>query len=217
MIDEVDAALGALLAAVADTKATVSFDPPGDGTSSRKPTYHLLLRGIEEAVEARKAAWEDVRTADGRVEGRQPPLRTYRLTYALAATAGSTTDEHRMLGTALRGLSAHDAVPAEHLSGTLAGEVPPVLVEVALPSTTSGALASAEWWSALGIPPRAALEVVVHAPLVPELRTDLAPPADELHLEVTTRSGPGTTDVADLLSGRIVRRWRTTQVDEPSG
>jgi hypothetical protein len=45
-------------------------------------------------------------------------------------------------------------------------------------------------WGALGTPPRTAIEIVVTAPLLPALRTELAPPAVKLELGVS-KEQPG--------------------------
>lgn len=60
--------------------------------------------------------------ADGRLE-RRAPLPMVQLSYLVSAWAGSTRDEHQLLGDVLTRLLAQQVLTAEHLDGTLESAV----------------------------------------------------------------------------------------------
>lgn len=66
------------------------FDAP-DSRWGERPSGPLMvdvfLHGIQQDSAGRSSTWSDVRDADGRVIGRQPPVRHFRLTYLLTAWA----------------------------------------------------------------------------------------------------------------------------------
>jgi hypothetical protein len=90
------------------------------------------------------------------------------------------------------------SIPEAHLKGRLADQGLTVHIDVGVP--VSGAQ-TWDLWSALGTPPRTALEIVVTAPVVPDLRTDLAPPAESLDLGVS-KEAPGLVGVPPESEGK---------------
>src|SRR5262249_35674489 len=84
----------------------------------------------------------------------------------------------------------------------------PVMVELALPSAIGPSITDV--WSALGLPPRASLEL--HAVTRVQAREELAgAPVEHLVLDVERRDTNGAVDVPTT---KIVRRWSSTKVDE---
>lgn len=162
-----DDALRALLraAAFSGSNVDVVFDAPQTvwsepGHTARVDAY---LYSIVEDLSRRPADFEDVRDEQGRVTARRPPQRRYRLHYLLTAWAGTTNEEHRLLSQLLAALAEEQVIPEEHIAGDLASAGVPVYLSVAV-----GDKESADPWSlwrALGVPPRAALDLVVTAPL----------------------------------------------------
>jgi hypothetical protein len=72
--------------------------------------------------------------------------------------AAQTAEEHRVLGAALAWLSRFDAVPGAHLRGALVNpDFPPVPLSV---GQAEGGKSAAEFWSALGVAPRASFTLV---------------------------------------------------------
>ena len=200
MVDDVDAALAALFAAskVKDQKLTCAFDAPTPEWSGKvkSPTLNLFLLQIDENLDARPGAWADVRDDDGHTVGRQPPLRRYDLRYVLSAWGGGPDVEHRLLAAVLTLVPAYDSIPPELLSGTLAERELPVRLRIAQDDL---GVSVTDVWSSLGQPPRAALTLVVTAPLLPTLVTDLAPPADSLDIGLAgARPRQGRVPVPDL-------------------
>lgn len=167
----------------------VSFAPPTPEWAGKQtnPALNLFLFDIREDLSGRGGDEVDVRDDQGQIIGRQPPVRRYQLSYLVSAWAKDAEEEHQMLGAILATVPNSAAIPDEHLKGRLVEQGLTVRVEVGVP--VSGAQAW-DLWSALGTPPRTALEIVVTAPLLPDLRTDLAPPARKLDLGVS-KEQPG--------------------------
>lgn len=193
MIADVDASLKALLSgAIADEKAVISFDAPTEEWANKLKgaVVNLFLYDIQEDLDGRKADWDDIRDERGRVIARQPPARRYRLTYFVSAWASTAEEQHHLLSEILRTVPQREIIPYELLVGTLKEQEMPVVLQVGVPGQGAGASAP-HMWDALGIPPRAAVELVVIAPLKPVADTDLAPPADTMSLGVSReRGGP---------------------------
>jgi hypothetical protein len=193
VIADVDASLKKLLSgAIEDEKAVISFDAPTEEWANKlkAPVVNLFLYDIQEDLDGRKADWDDIRDERGRVIARQPPPRRYRLTYFVSAWASTAEEQHHLLSEILRTVPQREIVPYECLHGTLAEQEMPVVLQVGVPGQGAGASAP-QMWDALGIPPRAAVELVVIAPLKPAADTDIAPAADTMSLGISReRGGP---------------------------
>jgi Pvc16 N-terminal domain len=191
MIADVDASLRSLLRATALHGSTVDvvFDSPTqqwrDHVSGNVVNAHLW--DIREDVSRRQNDWEDLRNDEGRVVGRRPPLHRYRLRYLVTAWGANVADEHKLLSSLLRALADEQAIPTEHISGDLVDEGLPVFLTVALPSP--GEDASPDLWSALGIAPRPALDLVVTAPLPRPVPATVATPVRERRITVVAPNG----------------------------
>lgn len=198
MVDDVDAALAALFGTAKDPKLPCAFDAPTPEWSAKvkSPTLNLFLLQVHENNDARPGAWADVRDDTGNTVGRQPPLRRYDLRYVLSAWANTIDAEHRLLAGVLTLVPAYDTVPAELLTGTLADRELPVRLRIAQDDL---GISITDVWSSLGQPPRTSLALVVTAPLLPTLVTDLAPPADQLDIGLAgARPLPGRAPIPDL-------------------
>lgn len=240
MIDAIDRALGELLEGVlADHEAVVVFDAPPDcSPTSGRNVVALFLHDIREDLAFRNGDWGDVRDDAGRVVGRQPPPRRYLLSYLVTAWCADVEREHALLGLVLAGLVAHPALPPALLHGRLAEQALPVVLQVAVPDLLPPA--SPDTWSAIGSPMRASLGLLVAAPLLPSVSTDLAPAAERLDLDMSRGGGGRTpaaaaTGVGDLVTasaaaanaavgdapagvaGRVVKRWSGFRVTERAG
>jgi hypothetical protein len=117
---------------------------------------------------------------------------------------------------------AYDTVPAELLSGSLGERELPVRLRIAQDDL---GVSVSDVWSSLGQPVRASLTLVVTAPLLPTLVTDLAPPAETLDIGlagVRPRKGrapaPHLSDV-EPVDARVspeegAAQWTTYRVRE---
>ena len=244
MLDDVDRSLAALLGSRLEAeKVEVIFDAPTadwTGSGDRKRVVDLFLHDVREDLTARTADWDDVRGDDGRVLGRQSPPRRYLLSYLVSAWTGDPLEDHRLLGLVLETVLERESIPAELLQGRLRDQGLPVMLQVAvrdLPTPEAFDL-----WGALGAPLRSSLSLLVAAPLLPQLSTELAPPAERLDLGVRKQDGDrkragGTASGADLDGragdgaggaagagagrepvpvGRIVKRWEGIRITEKS-
>jgi hypothetical protein len=191
VIHDVDDSLRSLVSAcvAGNGKApAISFEPPTPewAKGQSKPVIDLFLYDVREDLEGKTGDEVDVRNEEGRVIGRQPPPRRYALSYLVSAWASDTAEEHRLLGEVLARVPDADGLPAEHRKGSLADHGLPVEVEVA-PTTDVNTW---DLWSALGTAPRTAIDIVVTAPYLPPLRTDLGPPAEKLDLGLARDDEP---------------------------
>ncbi len=194
MIDDVDASLRAMLEAAFGRETTIRFEPPTPDWSDtlKGATIDLFLYDVTEDTERRSSDWEDFRGDDGRLIGRQPPVRYYRLSYLVSVWGKSTEDEHALLSGVMRACLVGEVLPSQFCRGSLAEEESRVLVRLCLPVSDPPARTH-DLWSSVGQPARSSLELAIVAPLRPALVTDLAPPAEEISLNMNTdpkRSGP---------------------------
>ena len=175
MIADLDATLEALLrrelpAAIVAATA-ISFDAPDDQFASSGialPAIDLFLYDVRENLDLRSNEWIVERPDAGNLVRHPPPTRV-DCSYLVTAWASGTSptraqDEHRLLAEVLKVLVRFPALPADLLTGELAGADPPLPVT----SLTPGRLQSpAELWQALAGKPRAALNLTVTAAVVP--------------------------------------------------
>ena len=190
MIAEVDEALCRALARVLPKGTVVRLDPPKPTWQTEKPSQAIDLFLFNLAGDERGAAsgFEEVRDPNGRVLSRSEPPRRYRLSYLVTARAPKIAEEHELLDTALRALTDGESLPESCLPEALLETGMPVIVD--LDPAGPGDL-----WTSLGMPARAAFVLTVSAPHRPQPDTELAPPAEIMHLthdmEFGRRNGPG--------------------------
>jgi hypothetical protein len=215
VIADVDDSLARFLGSALDASAAVSFESPTDqwATSVERPVVSCFLHRVVEDVDRRAADWVDERI-DGRVTGRQPPVRHYQMHYQVSAWAKTIDDEHRLLGRVMDACLAGEVIGPDHLTGVLADEHEPVLVRLAMPLQSVGPQPH-EVWSALGMPLRASLDLTLVVPLRPALVTEIAPPAEELSMRMESISPGRRGDDAgrDVLAER---RWTAFRIRETS-
>ncbi|MER7577501.1 DUF4255 domain-containing protein [Streptomyces sp. NPDC126514] len=216
MFHEVDASLHAFLTGRLPQGTAVSFDPPS-GADGRPgtPQVCVFLYHVAEDAAGRAAGWGEVRDERHQVVRRHLPLRRYDLSYLVTASAPSVRDEHRLLGSVLGALANYEALPAECLSPALAEAGRPVPLRAAV----FGPVAPGwKLWSALQMPPRVCLDLVVTAPLLPDRPLELASPPDTLDLGIIP-SGPaqGPLPGGPGPAAAPGRRWTTVRIRERIG
>ncbi|HWL34892.1 MAG TPA: DUF4255 domain-containing protein [Frankiaceae bacterium] len=181
MIHEVDEALRALFVrdVLEGTDVEVRFDAPTKDWASRRnrPALNLFLYDIREAAGERRYGDVPVRDDDGAVVSRRPLSRRFTLSYLVSAWTAKAEDEHRILAGVLGCLVRADELDRTLLTGGLADAGEPVQVTVgAAPKSDKHAT---DIWPALGGELKPALDVVVTAPLRPEVSVAVAPPVTE--------------------------------------
>ena len=182
MITEVDEALCVLLGRSLPEGTMVRLDPPKPTWETERPSnaIDLFLYGLKDDRDSRESGFADQRDERGAVLARQEPTRRCALSYLVTARAPKISVEHLLLSLALRTMMFTDALPADCMSDALAAVGAPVLIRVA--ESDPGAL-----WSNLGMPARAAFAITVSAPFLPEPDTDIAPPAEKIHLDASQK------------------------------
>lgn len=141
----------------------------------------LTLLGVRDDARGRSAGWDDVRDADGTLLGRRPPTRRYELSYVVHAHAADAETEHELLGQALIALTDEDIGLDTRLGDCLPCE--------------------------RGFPPRAGFVLTVNAAYVPPVDTELAKPADEIHMALARTVRP-------LAPPAGAKRWARKRIEE---
>ncbi|SDI18413.1 Protein of unknown function [Actinokineospora alba] len=199
MFHHLDSALRSLLLTAMPGDTAISFDTPTRSWAGQKrtaPTLNVFLHQVRDDAKTRLGGWVDRRDETGRVVAREQAPREYRTCYLLTAWAADVGREHSLLGAAVAVLAAHETIQAPHLPEPLVATGFPVTVSVADPALPC---AGTDIWSALDIPPRCGLDLVVTTSIVPSVATDLTPPVRRIELGVADTM-PGTPG-----SGRAAR------------
>ncbi|MFJ9558592.1 Pvc16 family protein [Streptomyces fuscichromogenes] len=243
MLRDADLSLTNWLASVLPPGTGIRFDAPRpdwERPGSGVPFVSLFLYDIRrDGQDLPPAGWSEVRDADGRLLGRQPAVRRYRISYTVTvwsgpAAAGHETspatpeafqeasrraiEEHDLLGLLVDACTNTDTIADDHLTGALAEAGLPSFVRCGgdEPGRSTQGL-----WPGLGIAPRAHLMLELVAPVLPPLVTDLAPPAREIALGAGQLPTPGPTrptrpaGPAPAGAAGTVRRWERRTITEP--
>jgi len=152
------------------------FDAPTKDWVARRsgPCVNLYLYDIREDLQRRVPTWEDVRGADGTVNGRLQPPRRFRLAYLVTAWTQRPEDEHRLLSSLLVCMLRNPMLKSGELGGDLDAADLPVYIEVGQPESQERSLA--DIWTALGGELKPSLDVVVIAPVVVGQSAPYGPP-----------------------------------------
>ncbi|MFJ8109191.1 DUF4255 domain-containing protein [Streptomyces sp. NPDC096132] len=200
MIHEVDDALRALVRsdALGGTQVSVVFDAPTREWAAKvnAPTVNLYLYDIREDMRRRSRGLSNEYDARGTVVARHRPPRYFKLSYLITAWTRRPEDEHRLLSSLLLCLLDSDAMPTEHMTGSLAALPLSVPMTIALPPPEDRSFSDV--WSALGGELKPSLDLVVSVPLVGTGTVPAAPPVTEegglrLGLEDTRHTDQGPT------------------------
>ncbi|MBD5785776.1 DUF4255 domain-containing protein [Cellulosimicrobium terreum] len=189
MITEVDDALRALVREALG-EVEVAFDAPTKDWAARRnaPTVDVYLYDVREDVKRRSHGTIERRADDGTVSARSDPPRHFRLSYLVTAWTQRPEDEHQLLDTVLRTFMSLDALPREHLLGSLAEVGADVPVTAGMPPAEDRSVTDV--WSSLGGELKPSVEVVVVAPMLRTRHREVGPPVRE-ELLLGTRSTTG--------------------------
>jgi hypothetical protein len=178
VIDDLDETLRAFLGEMLPPGTPCDFDPPTPEWSEpvKEVTANLFLHDVRENHEGQASGWADVRDAAGAVVGFQPPVRRYDFTYLFTVWGASTVEQHLVLGAVLTGLPHHSGIAPAYLAGRLADQ------GLAVGFRLQAGGAAADLWSSLHQPARSSLTLLLTAPVVPTLVTEVAPAATSVDL-----------------------------------
>jgi Pvc16 N-terminal domain len=229
VIHDADHSLEAWLGSMLPPGAGVRFDAPDPGWARRppeRPFLNVFLYDIAEDIDALTGDSALIRDQNGQGVAWQPPVRRYRLSYLLTAWSADVSADHELLGSVMAGCAASAVIPADCLRGALLEAGLPVQLRCAPPRGEPGSVAAgtAGLCQALGVPPRAALTLVLVAPVVPAASADAAPPARSLDLNAaatvrrTAVPVPGSAPAEEPPSQHGQRRrWERARITELPG
>jgi len=207
MIEELDRSLERWLRAgvpLPSGTAEVLFDAPERDWDARRstPLVDLFLYSL---TPSRARAATGVRTfeRDGRMyRERVNPVVEAR--YLISVWGGGPGVEHELLGRIVNLLASSKAIPVAHLGDGLREVKPLPTLSLAPDADTT----TTQLWSALGIPPRAGIQLLVETPLGLPGVTPAADPPKVLQFTATHRRPPAA----------LARRRRAFgRVDESAG
>lgn len=154
------------------TRIPVTFETPGPQWAAHRdsPCVNIFLHTLEEDATRSQSGDIGIVDEDGAVIGYRKPPRYFALSYLVTVWAQTVADEHRVLGGLLEWCAdTEELLPPEHDGRRFTMR----LRGCAGPESEGGV--AARVWSALGTPPRPALDLVVTVPL--ERRATEAVPA----------------------------------------
>jgi hypothetical protein len=167
----------------------IDFGTPNTEWSARltRSTVSLFLFDIRRSV-SRAVSGTAVRERNG---GQQRVFRAplVKVRYLVTVWTVEPADEHRVLGDLLRLLALSGEIPAEHLGVELADLGQPV--ELSLGGDEG--VRTPDLWGALGVAPRANLELVVVLPARDPLARGVPAPPTSVEAGVSDREEPTRT------------------------
>ena len=224
MIDELDRCLERWLRATVplpSSVAEIGFDPPERDWESRRstPLVDLFLYSLAPSKDRAARGSRVVPHEGGLARVQQTPMVEAR--YLVSVWGGGPAVEHDLLGRIMNLLAASRAIPAEHLSEAMRSLRPAPTVSLAPDQTTS----VTELFSALSVPPRPAVQLVVHTPAGAPVPVPANDPPSSLRLTTTNTTLPaarsrrrrrfGQTS-SDAVGGRAIGR-RGSAIIQDSG
>lgn len=175
MFQDLDATIAALITAefannktIAEPKPAISFATPDDQfppTGVTLPAINFFLYDIQENMALRRGDWITERQDKEKriiASRRQPPVYV-NCAYLITAWSGlsqpeAAKDEHMLLGEVMKVLLRYKRLPVAMLQGELAGQEPPLRVQVVRESHLQSL---GEFWQAMGGKPKPALNYTV--------------------------------------------------------
>jgi Pvc16 N-terminal domain len=223
VIHDADRSLAAWVGTMLGSGTTVRFDAPDPAwvrDPPAQPFVDIFLYDIAQDINGLSTEAVLIRDPDGRAVARQPQARRYRLSYLLTAWSADVETDHEMLGSVMAACADAAVIPGEFLHGTLAEAGLPVELRCAPPREISGVhdgaagLSTAGLCQAFGVPPRAALALILMAPLIPAARSDVAPPARSIDLDVAALPVSSGEEPQPPGERRTHRRWERARITE---
>jgi hypothetical protein len=209
MFGDLDLTLGKLLAdaAVAPTMAgvNISFRAPDKTFTLASPTFDLFLYGVRENRVLRDPVPIVEPTATGFVR-RTPPLRMdcdYLATaWSKQAGDAAVAEERTILADGLLKLSRFPTIPATYLQGAMLGQPFPVQLWVA---QSEDGKSLGEFWSALGVSPRASFHLMVTIAMDVGVTTPEGPPVTTREMRLHADLDPNSPSQRFFAIGGVVR------------
>ncbi|MFP4233789.1 MAG: Pvc16 family protein [Nitriliruptoraceae bacterium] len=224
MIDELDRCLERWLRAAVplpSSVAEIGFDPPEREWESRRSTplvdlfLHTLAPSRDRAARGSRVIAHDGGLA--RVE-QTPVIEAH---YLVSVWGGGPAVEHDLLGRIMNLLSASRAIPPEHLSEAMRALRPAPTVLLASDNATT----ATDLWTALSVPPRPAVQLLVQTPAGAPVPVPANDPPSSLTLSTSATTLPAARSRrrrrfgqagTDAVGGRVITR-RGSAIIQDSG
>lgn len=188
--------------------AQASFLTPERGAALSENTVNLFLYDVKENRELRDPV-PIVERVNADFVRRRPLLRV-DCSYLVTAWSTKEKDvkvkeEHQLLGQALLWLSRFPTIPEKFLQGTLANQPfpPPTMV-----AQMDGTHNTAEFWTALGIPPRPCFNLLVTIAMDLGVKEKEGPPVASKEIRLKQINPPGEAESLFEIGG-VLRRADT--------
>jgi hypothetical protein len=188
--DAIEIILGQAPATLTLSGATIDFKTPPKNFNPSVDTINLFLLEVKENRVLHDP--EPIYEFNAGVYTRKTPPMRVDVTYVVTAWASSTAidpieTEHNLLAQALGWLNHYPVIPA----ALVPNQPYPVLMFTALPDER---LNIGEFWSALGIQPRAAFTITATVALDYSLAIPFGPPVVTKEIQIKRKMPPGIAE-----------------------
>jgi hypothetical protein len=202
MIDALDTSLERFLrrAVPLETgQVDVVFGAPDRDWSAQRsrPTVGLFLHSVTPANSRATSGVRQLNEPDSIKRAAVVPIMALR--YMITVWVAEPSDEHRLLGGVLRSLSSARRLPDQDLEPEVRalGSLP----ELSLVGEKDAPLM--DLWSALGVSPRASIDLTVYVPAGAPVLTDTAPPPSLVDYGTQTVSEEPVHSSRQRVAGRV--------------
>jgi hypothetical protein len=202
VIDALDTSLERFLRRVVPLEmgqVDVVFGAPDRDWSAQRsrPTVGLFLHSVNPAFSRAKAGVKQTTEADSIKRAVVVPVMALR--YMVTVWVADPFDEHRLLGGVLRTLAATRRLPEQDLEPEV--KMLGALPELSLVGEKDAPLM--DLWSALGVSPRASIDLTVYVPAGPPVPTDTAAPPTEVILDTESLTENPVRSGRQRIAGRV--------------
>jgi hypothetical protein len=183
----------------------ISFQAPDKSSTFAGPTFGLFLYGVRENRVLRDPVPILEPTATGFVR-RTPPLRMdcdyLAMAWSKQAGAAGVAEERKILADGLLKLARFPTIPTGYLQSTMVGQPFPVQMWVA---QSDDGKSLGEFWSALGISPRASFHLMVTIAMDVAVTTPEGPPVTTRDMRLHPDLDPTSPSESVYAIGGVVR------------
>ena len=202
MIDALDRSLEAFLRRVVPlepSQVDVVFGAPDKDWSAQRarPAVGMFLHSITPAPSRAAAGVRTIRQGNDIERARDMPIMALR--YLVTVWVADPSDEHRLLGQVLRSIAMHNVLPRrdrEPELQSLGGSITLSLIGEAERTVF-------EMWTALGVSPRASIDLTVYIPAGLPAVSETAAPPTRVEVETADQNEPSRQSSRGRLAGRV--------------
>lgn len=202
MIDALDRSLEKFLRRVVPLESSqvdVVFGAPDKDWSAQRarPAVGMFLHSISPAPSRAAAGVRTLRESDTIERARDLPIMAMR--YLITVWVADPSDEHRLLGQILRAVASHNSLPAEDREPELMDLWGPVTLSLIGEAERT----VFEMWTALGVSPRAAIDLTVYIPAGKPIQMGTEKPPTRLEIDTSDQNEPSRHSSRGRIVGRV--------------